>query len=353
VGRAEALARRPGSYIEPYSRYDMVFAGAGAIGDLIVGFFANRFKATYVDGAEGDDLTILAEDHFSIVRLPATRATGQVTFTRGSPGGGTYSIASGSVVATQKDAAGREVRFVTTAPAAWGAGVGGDITVTAEAEDAGTVGNVGVGKITRIITAQTETITVTNSGLFVGGSASETDPELRTRIREYHRTLRRGTFAALEYGAKLVSGCKNATAVEDSTGRVTVYITDADGASNGTLVSAVAAELENWRACGALVTVVGGALLSVDINVTLTLRAGANVAQLLTAVQAAVQTRLSLMRIGETVYRTAISQAIRNIDQLNIVEAHVTMRTGSNPYAQVDIAPAANQIPRAGSISVS
>lgn len=352
AARAEALARRPSARIEPGTRYDMIMAGIAAAVDLLIGFDADRIKATYVDGAVGADLTILADDHFGITRFAAVKATGQVTFTRPSPTVSTYSIPAGSVVATERDAQGNEVRFVTTAPANWASLVGGTQTVAAEAEVAGVAGNVAANTITRVITFQSETITVNNALVFVGGSAQETDAALRERIRGFSQTIRRGTFAALEYGALQVAGVAKATAVEDSTGRATVYVTDEDGNSNPTMVAAVTTELLTWRACGALVAVIGGTLLPVDVNVTLTVRAGANVAQLLTSVQAAIETRMDQLEIGETVYRTAIVQAIRNVD-VNIVEANVTMRTGVNPFASVDIAPSASQIPRAGSVSVS
>jgi uncharacterized phage protein gp47/JayE len=348
---AEALARRPKSNLNPGTRYDMIASGAAAIGDLLVGYFDRRFRASYVDGAEGDDLTVLADDHYSITRIPAVKATGSVTFNRAAPGAGTYSIPTGAVLATGRDAAGNELRYVTTAPAAWGAGVGGDVTVAAQAENAGGAANVPDETIARILTAQTEQVTVTNALAIAGGSEAETDDALRQRIRAYAATIQRGTKEALEYGARQVPECRTATATEDSTGRVTVYVTDADGNSDPTLVSAVTAELENWRAVGSYVTVVGGALLSVDVQVTLTVRPGANAAQLASAVQAVVVARMSKLAIGETVYRTAISQAVHNVDR-GILEADVLVRTGSDPYAAINIAPYPNQIPRAGAVTV-
>ena len=352
IGLSEALMRRPSMAFRPGDVSDMVLWGAAVIGDRLVGYTADRFKATYVDGARQADLTTLADDHWSIVRLDAAKASGTLTFTRPGTPGSVFNLATGTVVATQRDALGNEVRYATLAPLSWGSGVGGSQNVSAEAETGGRAGNVAAATITRVVTTLTEAITVTNAAAFTGGSAEETDAELRERIRLFPATIRRGTLAALEYGALQVAAVKRSRAVEDSTGAVNLYVTDIDGNSTAAMVAAVVVEIEEWRAAGSLVTIVGGLLLEVDVQVALTVRSGVAVASLLANVTQAVESRMTKYTIGEVVYRSAIQAAIRNVDPYNILEATVTMRTGANPYAAVDIAPEADEIPRAGAIAV-
>ena len=72
-----------------------------------------------------------------------------------------------------------------------------------------------------------------------GGANRETDDELVQRVRAKPLSYRRGTLAALEYGALTVAGVANAVATEDSTGLVTIYVADASGSSNGTMTTNV------------------------------------------------------------------------------------------------------------------
>lgn len=368
IGKAESLIRRPSITFKPGDVSDMVLGGAAAIGDRVIGYVADRFKATYVDGARGADLTTLADDHWGIVRVAAVKASGQVTITRSSATVNPFTLPAGSILATIRDSQGNEVRFVTLAPASWAASTNGARTVAAEAEVAGVGGNVAAAKVTRIISTTLDgTYVATNAAPFTLGAAEESDADLRERIRQYPSTLRRGTLAALEYGAKQVPGVKYASAVEDGTGGVNIYVTDSSGVATGTpttcapsvtdlgtTTTKVAVELESWRAAGSLVTVNAGQVLSVDIAVTLTVRAGVDVAQLITYVTNAISARVALLKIGETLYRSAVQAVIRNVDPVNIVEAGVTMRTGANPYASVDIAVQfPYQILRGGSVTVA
>lgn len=365
LGKTEAILRRPDLAVKDGDISDMLLSGAAAMGDRVVGYAAERFNATYVDGARGADLTTLADDHWGIQRLAATKATGFVRFLRLGTTGSAISFPIGTVVATTRDEQGNETRFVTTQAASWPGFTNGFRTVTAEAEVAGPAGNVPGGVISRIVTpatpADASILTVDNTSFqFAGGTDEETDEDLRARVRAYPATLRRGTLDALEFGAKTVGGVGRASAVEDTTGLVTVYVTDLAGNSTGGIVTSsatvtddgtmthdVAIELQNWRAAGSLVTVTGGILQTVPITVTLTVRAGTDITTLTAAIQAAITSAVNKLKIGETLYKSLIASAARSVDPDNVVECDVT-------------APATNTAPttpgyiiRAGVITVS
>ncbi len=339
--KAEAILRRPDLTYNEGDISDMISAAIAAVGDRLVGYQAELTRATYVDGARGQDLTTLASDHWNITRFAAVQAIGSVTFTRTNTSG-TASVPAGTVVATERDSLGVTVEYTTDTLLSLGNGVGsGSVTVTAVV--GGLAGNVQASKVVRIPSTIPGgfTWTVTNGAAIIGGSSEESDDELRERIRSFSTTLRRGTLAALEYGAKQVPQVKQSTAVEDgTTGNVTVYVTDTNGASNAAMVSDVLDELEDWRAAGANVTVTGGSLYQLNpISITLAVRAGTDTAAIASDVKAAIVARIGKLRIGETCTRSIIQQAALNVDVDNIIGCTVLL-----PAA--DVVPTASQIIR-------
>lgn len=346
LGKAEALVRRPDLSVAEGDVSDMFLAGAAAMADRLIGWAADRIRATYLDGASGDDLTTLADDHWSVQRRFAVQAVGQVTFNRATAAAGAGTIAAGSLVATQRDANGQEVRYYTDSSVSYGAAETGNKTVNCTAEFGGKAGNVAAAKVTRIVTNQWDTsLTVTNASPMAGGAEAETDDQLRDRVRGLLTTLRRGTLKALEVGALQVETVQVATVVEETdgnlvpTGIVTVYISDASGSSNPTMINDVKAELENWRAAGSVVNVVGGTLLIQPVVIQLTVKAGVNTNSLVDDVKAAIVARLDRLGIGERLYVTNIRSAAIAVDPDNILEVAVVTPA-------VDVQPAGNQLLR-------
>lgn len=362
AGKAEAVSRRPALGVREGDVSDMLLAGGAAMVDRGVGYSAERFDALYLDGARGADLTKLADDRYGVQRVDAVKAVATVTITRAGATVNPASYPVGTVVATERDALGQEVRFLTTQIASWLASENGAKTVAVQAEVAGRAGNVAVNKITRIISSSPGegTYSLTASTVGVGGAEEETDEALRERCRGINATREKGTFDALEVGAQEVALVKRATAVEDATGLVTVYVTDENGNStgttktvsesvidDGTMTAKVAIELLDWIAAGALVNVTGGALQTVNITLQLTVRLGVDVAGLVAAVQDAVEAAVARLQIGETLYKSYIQAAARLVDPDNILEVTVLLPL-------VDTAPSTpGSIIRAGTVSVS
>lgn len=339
IGRAEMVTRRPDIAAVVGDASDMTVSAGAAMADAAVGVAAKGIKATFLDGAQGDDLTTLANDHWGIDRFEAVQAQGSVTFTRTSSGAG-ITIAAGTRVATQPDASGVAQEFTTDTDLVFLAGQNGPFSVNVTAVLGGKTGNVVAASVTRILTTLADlTFTVTNAAAFVGGAEEESDEDLRERVRDFHKTLRRGTLAALEFGAKQVPTVKRATAVESTTGLVTVYVTDIEGASNAAMVSAVEDELEEWRAAGSLVQVTGGAVFEQAITLTVSVRTGVDTNALAERIREAVSKRVERLKIGETLYRSMIQQAAMNVDPDAIT--NVTVATPST-----DVDPTDSQIIR-------
>lgn len=365
IGRAEAILRRSELGVREGDISEMLLAAAAGGCDRLVGWFAERVAATFLDGANQDDLTQLTADHWTIQRRAATKAVGTVTFNRASPDATIQSFPIGTTVATLRDSQGNDVQFLTTQVAQWAASTSGTRTVNVEAAVAGIAGNLSASNlITRIISTPPAggTYTITASSLPAGGSEEESDSDLRDRARLYPSTLRRGTLGALEYGAKQTAtvAVAKASAIQDPSGMVTVYVSDASGNSSGTpkevsastvddgtMTAKVAVELFNWAAAPALVVVQGGAVQTVNISVQITVRLGIDVTQLVTDIQASISARVGKLNIGDTLYLSDIINAVKAVDPDNIV--NVTVLT---PLANTAPSNPGN-ILRPGVISVS
>lgn len=365
IGKAEAILKRPTLGVRTGDITEMLISGAAAMADRLIGWFAERIAATFLDGAQGDDLTLLAADHWAIQRNAATKSVATVTFTRAGADATSQTIPIGSTVATAVDSQGKDIRYVTTTAAVWAISENSSKTVSVEAVVAGVSGNLAAANlITRIISTPPAggTYTITASTLPAGGAEEESDEDLRDRVRLYPATLRRGTIAALEYGAKQTVGISvgKANAVQDSSGLVTVYVSDTSGNStggtvavgpsvvdDGTMTKKVAIELYDWACAGALVNVSGGAVQTVNITVAIAVKLGVDVTQLISDIQSSVSARVNKLNIGDTLYLSDIVSAVKAVDPDNIVNITVT-----NPV--VDTVPTTpGNIIRPGTITVT
>jgi len=344
---SEALEQRPTlQFIEG----DVTVAlehGAGAMADAAIRYAVQALKETFIDGAQGDRLTALVDDHLNIQRQTASPAQATVEFARTSGGaGGTVPV--GFVVGSSFDASGGTVLFVTDADVVFGNADNGPYDVGVTAQTLGRTGNVAAGAIVRVVDAPFDsTLTVTNAVAAAGGNDEEKDDELRVKARSFWTTLRRGTLAALETGALRVASVRIARATEDPvTGIVTVVVTDSDGNSTAQMISDVVAELENWRAAGSIVTVLGGTALTINVVGSLVVRAGVDASVLGPIAAAAVAGRMSKLRQGETLYIDSIKAAAISVDP-DAIEAVVLI----SPL--VDTTPGAAQVIRPGTVSLT
>jgi uncharacterized phage protein gp47/JayE len=347
--KAEAQDRRPDLTFDDGDITEMFAFGGAAMADHITGWLAQRIAETYLDGARGETLTRLADDHWNIQRREASYAFGDLSFNRATAAAGAGTIAAGFVVATVKDPLGREIQVTTDADVSYGALETGAKIVACTARVAGVGGNVAANQLTVIKdTLFDSTITVNNPAAIAGGAEAEGDDELRARVRDFSATVRRATLAALEYGAKQVSGVANATAVESATGIVSLYVSDSSGSSNPTMIANVTTEIANWRAAGVLVQVFGGTVTNIAIVVAVTARTGVNTTALVANIKSAIVAKVNKLKIGEKLYHQQIRDAVASVDPDGIADVVVTTPA-------LDLQPAATELIRtnAGLITVT
>lgn len=322
--------------------------GSGAMADALIRFTVQALKETFLDGAKGDKLTALCDDHLNIQRSLETTAQSIATLTRtGGGAGGT--LATGFVVGTAFDPGGNTVLFTLDAPGVtFGAGDNGPHTVGITAQVAGRAGNVAANTITRLVdTPFSGLVTITNSVVAGGGNEQESDDELRVRGRNFWQTLRRGTLAAIEFGALRVARVRVARATEDPvSGIVTLVVTDSDGNSTAQMVADTVAEIENWRAASSIVQVSGGTQFLVNVIGQLIAKAGIDTSVLGPIAAQSIIGRMNKLRDGETLFLDTIKAAAIAVDP-DALEALVL----STPLT--DTVPAPGQVIRPGTVSIT
>lgn len=280
----------------------------------------DRFNATFFDTAKGpastggagttDDLQTLATDHFGadFARPGAVEATVSLAFTRPTAAAGACTIPAGTIVKTEKDSDGEEVRFETTEEVILTSGGGSDLSITADANAVvgGIAGNVGAGTLTVIESALTDsTVVVTNSLAATGGLDTYQDAEYREYIKNKLETLRQAIQASIEAAALTVTGIFSATAVSaeqpvalfDPTTQdldpsivisasgprlvrwfylphAKLYVADATGTPSASQLAQVEAAIEPVRAFGVYIEVLGASGQALNWSIVVTLDPG-------------------------------------------------------------------------------
>lgn len=228
----------------------------------------DRFRATFLDTAEGDDLDAWAaseapgfprkEEGTALVRLTLTRGSSSTSGT----------IYAGSRFSTTATATAPAVTFRSLVDVP----VSADsltATVDAECEATGTIGNVEASTVNRVISALFDTFTVTNGARAAGGDPREEDSAYRDRLRQRDARYRRGTVQAVRLGALSVTGVSRVEIREPqwngdvADGSIQVIVGDARGIGSQPLADRVADALEAWAAGGITRIVYASGTLSV------------------------------------------------------------------------------------------
>lgn len=226
---------------------------------LTFGFATASTPANYLE---------LRTAEIGVYRKPAVKAVGQLTFS-GSDG---VVIEAGTRVSTD---AVTPVYFVTTAA---GTIASGSVTVSAEAEQGGAIGNVSSGAISIVLGNVSGVTAVTNAQVFDGGTDVESDESLLAR---YYDKIRKpatsGNANHYEQWAKSVSGVGDAKVypLANGPGTVKVVLLDEEKTSPpANIVADATSYIESMRPIGASVEVVGATETAINVTATLTLADG-------------------------------------------------------------------------------
>jgi hypothetical protein len=350
------------------------------ISELIV----DQFSKTFFDLASGptendptDYIQILAIDHFgdSFARPVAVSATGEIQFSRPNFNAGLVNIPIGTVVKTEKDANGVEIRFLTQAAVVMGAT---ELTKTAQikASIEGTQGNVTSGKLIVLESTLTDPlITVNNISAMAGGSNAPDDATYRTFIRNKILALAGATEAAVKGAILAVSGVSFAQLItrerividyDIGTGDILIgstyfrmpypvaYIADSLGNSSQALIDAVKLALIPVKAAGVRIEVLGAVPVSIGWTASLTLNvSGPNFAELSVDLSKIIETMTDYinteLEIGDDFVKASANAYVMSIWGPAGTN-DITSFSSSIPSGNVSVA--ANQKAVAGTIQV-
>jgi hypothetical protein len=294
IGAQEILARSasrpersrisPAAIFTEGTNVNVLLASMSAMGDECLRHLAIREAARVLDTAEDEDLDRAVQNFVSrdIPRLQARPSLVPLRISRSIPpsAGAAINIARGTKVRTPAG-----IEFETLEICSLSASSTGPVSVEAQAVKVGPEGNVEAGTISQWVTTPSDPyLVVTNSELASGGDYVETNAAYRARAKDFFRAARRGVIGAIEYGAGLVSGVRSATAeelVDENglpTGVVRMYIADALGRANSSLIESVSRVLSEYRCCGIWVTLVGAIPSYQQIQYALSFKDGTNIA---------------------------------------------------------------------------
>lgn len=317
-------------------------------------------QTTRAATSSGADLDSWMAD-FNLTRLPASAATGTVTFSR-------YvntlpaTIPVGSIVKTSDGT----ISFSVTADATlstWQAPSNGyvipggvsAVTVPVTCLTYGSAGNVLANAITTIASSLPGIDQVINPAGLTNGRDAETDDAFRVRFRSYLASLSRATVAAVRNAAISVQQGLSVVIQENTgpdgnpaAGSFLLTVDDGSGYPSSSLLSAVAGAVDVVRPIGTAFVVRAPEVITANVTLLVTLSSSASAAAYVSNIQQAVATYLNSLPIGGAASLSRIAQCGYAVGS-EIVNLSGIMINGQAS----DLAPPAQTVIKAGQITVT
>ncbi|MGT2505662.1 baseplate J/gp47 family protein [Cupriavidus basilensis] len=270
--------------------------------------------------SSGADLDSWVAD-FGVTRLPATYATGQVTFARFTatqqavvPVGATVQTGDG----TQQYA----VTADTTNPA-YNATLGGyvlaagtsSVSVPVLAVVAGAAGNAVIGAVSTITGAISGVDTVSNASAFTNGADPEADAALRTRFIAYVASLSKATKGAVGYAVTSLKQGVTYALVENQTyagavqmGYFYVVVDDGTGAPGSTFLATVANAIDAVRPLCSSFGVFGPVVVNAAVAMTCAVASGYDPVATKALVVTALKNYINALGLGQNLTYSRLAQ---------------------------------------------
>ncbi len=280
---------------------------------------------------------------FGFSLLPATPASGMVTFTRKSNFTGDISIPAGTQVKVPNT---RTVYSVIEDNLLAGGEDEVDVYVVANAP--GISGNVTAGAITESASALSSIESVSNPHPFMNGTDTETEVERKQRFARWVLSLSRATRSAIEFAAgqavvtdadgtvtervsrhlvyePCVDGAPYGSQTMGDPGFVFVYVWNGASGASRELLNAVQTillgagdasgkKIPGWKGAGVTVTAIAVVPETVNISATLVIENSYDTATVREEVQDALESYFATLSIGEPALRSRIVETIMGID---------------------------------------
>lgn len=269
--------------------------------------------------SNGADLDSWMAD-FSLTRLPASPASGTVTFSRFNSSVPAL-VPIGALARTTDGTQTFAVTEDATAPG-WnqaqngyviGIGVA-NLDVLVVAQTAGIGGNVQAAAITVLASALSGIDSVLNAAPFTNGMNAESDPAFRLRFQSFMASLSRATPAAVGYALTTVQQGLSYTIQENQNpsgafqlGNFIIVIDDGSGYPSNALLSMVQQAVEVIRPVGSTFAVFAPTVTQVNVSLTITAANGANVILLTPQIVNAIGAYINVLPVGAPLPATMIA----------------------------------------------
>lgn len=296
----------------------LIEANASAIGLWLQGLAIYDLALTRASTSSGADLDTWMAD-FGLTRLPATAASGQVTF-------GRYTATTQGVVpiGAQVETTNGIVDYTVTLDeenANYNSALGGymltintfEIDVPIEANVVGAIGNAAIGQINVITTPIPYVDYVNNSSALENGTNQETDAAFRLRFVNYLASLSKATYGAIGYAVGTVQGVIDYSITENEEYNGTTrygyfYVVADDGTGNPPpdLISNVNNAVDAVRGLTIQFGVFSPVVVPADVTMTVTVASNYDAATVKSQVLAALTSYINLLRLGNTLYYTKL-----------------------------------------------
>lgn len=327
----------------------------------VQGLFLQVLAKTRAATCSGADLDSWMAD-YGIYRLAAVASTGNVTFSRFTTTQAA-TIPVGTIIEST-DLTPEQFAVVadTTNPAyssahnayVIAAGVA-FVTVPVVCQTAGVEGNVLAGQISLLTSSIQGIDTASNASAFVNGMDAETDDGMRARFVAYIAGLNRGTKGAVAYAVSSAQQGASYTLVENynyagqaQAGFFYVIADDGSGSPTSGFLSNVFAAIEAIRPLGSTFAVYGPTKVVVAATLTITTASGYSHSAVAALVNAALQTYISSLPVGQSLNYSRIAQIAYDASPGVINVTAVTLNS-----ATADITATGQQVIKPGTITVN
>jgi hypothetical protein len=339
IGKAKAID--PTTVDVAGSDANLFVGSQSYVAHAVVRQLQDRMAAQFVGSAQQEDLDRVLWDRYKLPRLGAAAPVGPARFFRRSFAAGGGNVEAGTKLTTLTG-----IEYVTETTATFGATDLESNVVDVRATSAGFAFEVGRNQIRRIVDPSLlfdPSIEVTNDEPTAGGVDREEDSDYRDRGENFWPSARRGTLAAIAFGARATPGVVSAYAQEelDGGGRparlASVFIADSAGLASRALAASVAATLQDYRAAGIQAPVQLSYPLIVPIVLKLSFAAGTVTAPLVELVRNSVVAFTNSTPTSATFYRAGLGTVLVRYQ-----------RQGLIPNQSTIVEPAGDVVPPAG-----
>lgn len=257
-------------------------------------------RQMFVETADGENLDRLAMQR-GITRRPAVKATGYIRFSVDDSLNADIAIPRGSVVSTFGI---DPVRVVTTEDAELSSG-SRYIDVRAEAEEAGSRGNISDRTATIPVSVPIGIDSVTNVAVFAGGGDEEDDISLRARLSASYRNQPNSMNAAYYIAlAESIEGIEKAGVLENypTDNTVSVFVRGRNGTTTNAVLAEVTEYLERYRSVNVNLNVARAGIYPYNLTVTVKAKAGYTQQEVAEKVSEAFRSCLASIKMGGKLY---------------------------------------------------